>query len=312
MRFAIIGAGVMGGLVGAMLTKAGADVWLVNRNEAITNTIRTQGLTITHQGQTETVPVQAVLSPREIKQPVDVLIFLVKGCDTAAAAIAAQDLATPRTYVMTLQNGLGNVELLAQSFDRAKILYGILELAGRMLEPGHILSLAGANSKICFGPATKIIEPGHQTIAAYFGKNGIKVILREDIDNEVWIKLRNNSTNVLFGLLRLSMGQALETEGTAALIQKVRNEVMAVAQVKGIHFSPEELGTNQGNTPIYPELYDHLPSTALDMKLKKTTEVEFINGAIYREGLRLGVPTPYNELLYRMVKIYETTYSKQF
>ena len=98
--------------------------------------------------------------------------------------------------------------------------------------------------------------------------------------------MRNNSTNVLFGLLRLTMGQALGAEGTEEMMKMVRNEVIEVAKAKGIKFAEDELCVNKGKTPINPELYAHLPSTAQDMKNKKMTEVEFINGAIYKEGIK--------------------------
>ncbi|HBF38165.1 MAG TPA: hypothetical protein DDW50_12695 [Firmicutes bacterium] len=312
MKFAIIGAGVMGGLVGAMLSKAGAEVWLVNKNEEITEAIRKNGLEVKIQDRDEQFTLNAVKSSAEILQKMDVLIFLVKGYQTEAAAVAAQSLADGHTYIMTLQNGIGNVEILAKYYDPDKILYGILEFAGKMLVPGHIQALIGENSKICFGPASKVITEEMNKIEAYFIKSGLKIIFKADIDSEVWIKLRNNSTNALFGLLRQSMGQALSIPDTQEMMSLIRNEVIAVAQAKGIQFSPDELQVNQGKTPINPELYAHLPSTAQDIKNKKPTEIEFLNGAIYREGLKVGVPTPYNELLYKMVTILENTYDVQF
>ncbi len=312
MRFAIIGAGAMGSLVGAMLAKAGAEVWLVNRNEPIVRAVRAEGLTVTWPDGTERLALNAAQAPGEIPGKMDVLIFLVKGCHTAAAAQAAQCLADERTYVMTLQNGIGNAEILERYYARERILYGLLEFAGKMLAPGHVQGLISANSKICFGPLTKAVNEDMRQIADFFKPSGIKIILREDVDSEVWIKLRNNSANVLFGLLRLSIGQGLAVAGCAELVQLIRNEVIAVARAKGIQFTSEELQVNGGKTAVNPELYAHLPSTAQDMKNKKPTEVEFLNGAIYREGLKLGVPTPYNELLYRLVKIYENGYEMQF
>lgn len=312
MKFAIIGSGVMGSLIGAMLVKGGAEVWLVDPNEAITKAVQQNGLTITINGIDERIAINAVQTPAEVNGKMDVLLFLVKGYHTEAAAQSAQCLADNTTYVMTLQNGIGNVELLAKYYDKDKILYGILEFAGKMIEPGHVQGLIGKNSKVCFGSTRKVINEDMRRIASYFEKSSIKVVLREDIDSEVWIKLRNNSTNVVFGLLRLTMGQALGAEGTEAVLKMVRQEVIEVAKAKGIQFTEEELSVNQGKTPINPELYAHLPSTAQDMKNKKMTEVEFINGAVYREGLKVGVPTPYNELLYKMITILENTYEMQY
>ena len=312
MKFAIIGAGVMGSLIGAMLIKAGAEVWLVDRNEEITNAIHQNGLKITTKEREELIKINAVQSPNQIAQKMDVVIFLVKGYHTEKAAQSALCLIDDHTYIMTLQNGIGNVEILTEYYNTGKILYGILEFAGKMPAPGHVQGLFSMNSKICFGPVAKIITKEIENIAAFFKRTGIKLILREDIESEVWIKLRNNSANVIFGLLRQSIGQALSVACTNEVISMVRNEVIEVAKAKGIKFTQEELSINQGKTPVNPELYDHLPSTALDIKNKKPTEIEFLNGAVYREGLKVGVPTPHNELLYKMVKILENTYKLQF
>ncbi len=312
MKFAIVGVGVMGSLMGAALVKGGAQVWLIDPSQEIINTVRTNGLKVTINGVEEKVAVNAVCSPDEIKEKMDVILFLVKGYHSEAAAHSAQCLVDENSYVMTLQNGIGNVEVLEKYYKRDKILHGILEFAGKMLAPGHVQGLIGPNSKICFGPTQKIIKDDMKKIAAYFEKSKIKVILREDIENEIWLKLRNNSTNVIFGLLRLTMGQALGVEGTEELMKMVRDEVIAVAKAKGIVFTEDELSVNGGKTPINPELYAHLPSTAQDMKNKKMTEVENINGAVCREGKKVGVPTPYNEMLYRMIRIMENTYAMQF
>lgn len=312
MRFAIIGAGVMGCLAGAMLKNAGAEVWLVDANPALVSHIRHKGLQISSHDREEHIAIKIVQAPCEIPETMDVILFLVKGCHTAAAAQAAQCIAGEHTYIMTLQNGIGNVEILANYYRREKILYGIMEFAGKAVALGHIRAFIGNNSKICFGSAQKIINDDMKKIAGLFRRSGIKVFIEEDIDREVWIKLRNNSTNVVFGLLRLHMGQALAAEGMAEVMQAVRNEVIEVAKAKGICFTDEQLSVNGGQTTINPELYAHLPSTALDMKNKTRTEVEFINGAVYREGLRLGVPTPHNALLYKLIKIMEQTYAEQF
>jgi 2-dehydropantoate 2-reductase len=312
MKFAIVGAGVMGTLIGSFLVKAGAEVWLINRNEDITNAIQKNGLKVIVNEEEETIPIHSVKTPQEINQTMDVVIFLVKGCHTKEAAKSAKAIINQQTYIMTLQNGIGNVEILSQFFRKDRILYGILEFAGKMMKPGVVKAFISENSKICFGPVTKKVDKEMIAIAAYFERSPVKSFLLEDVEKEVWIKLRNNSTNILFGLLRLTMGQALSQEGTEQLMQLVRNEVIEVAKAKGIDFSEKDLSVNKGKTPINPELYGHLPSTAQDMKNKRETEVEFINGAVYREGLEVGIATPHNEMLYKMIKVIESTYHLQY
>ena len=79
MKFAIIGSGVMGSLIGAMLVKGGADVWLVDQNETITKAIQKDGLKVTINGVDELIAINAVQSPEEIQEKMNVILFLVKG-----------------------------------------------------------------------------------------------------------------------------------------------------------------------------------------------------------------------------------------
>ena len=312
MKIAIIGSGVLGSIIGAMLSRAGADLWFVDTSDEIVKTINERGLRVVVNDREDVIKVKAVTAPSEIGEIMDLVIFLVKGNYTGVAARSAQCLAGPDTHIMTLQNGIGNVDILAEYFDRERILYGICEFAGKMLAPGHVKGMIGETSKICFGPTTKQITDGMKAIEGLFKKTGITIFMMEDVDSEVWIKLRNNSINVVFGLIRLSMGQGVGIDGTAEILDMVKSEAIAVARAKGVKFREEQLVVNRGKTPIHPELFGHLPSTALDMKNKVPTEVDFINGVVYREGQKLGVPTPYNELLYKLVKVIEAGYGMQF
>ncbi|WP_461205468.1 ketopantoate reductase family protein [Clostridium sp. DL1XJH146] len=312
MKIAIIGAGVMGSLVGSMLKKSGTDVWLVDTDKQKVKAIQQDGLKITLNDKVEDIKITAVNSATEINEKMDVIIFLVKGVYTDVAAKGAKCLADEKTYVMTLQNGIGNVDVLAKYYNKDKILYGILEFAGKLIEPGHIKSFVGENSKICFGSTTKTITEEMVNLKDLIEKSGLKVIISEDIDGEVWLKLKNNSVNVLFGLLRLPIGKGLSIDGTGELVHMVRNEVMEVAKANGIKFSDDFVNDKKQVSAISPELYEHIPSTAQDMKDGRITEVAYINGFIYKEGLRLGVPTPYNELIYKMVKVIEKSYKLQY
>ena len=182
MKIAIVGAGVMGCLVGAMLKKAGEDVWLINTNKAIVSHIKKSGLTVCINNMEEKIDVNIAQSPAEIADKMDLIIFLVKGCHTEVAAQSATCIANDHTYVMTLQNGLGNVEILSKYYSRDQILYGILEFAGKMIGLGHVQGFIGENSKICFGSSQKKINDDFKQIGDILAKTGIKVILKDDID----------------------------------------------------------------------------------------------------------------------------------
>ena len=221
-------------------------------------------------------------------------------------------LADENTCVLSLQNGLGNVDVIKKYFAEEKIWYGLMEFAGHVIAPGHIGGNIGANACIYFGSYQKKITDRMRAFADIMTSGGLKANIKEDVDPYVWFKLRSNINNVVFGLLRLTIGHMAVQEGKNELLNLVVGEVDKVAKAKGIEYPEEKQKASAEGKKLSPARMTHIPSTAQDMKAKKITEVEFLNGAIYKEGQKLGIDTPYNELLYRMVKIYENTYDVQY
>ncbi|MDR3270681.1 MAG: 2-dehydropantoate 2-reductase [Peptococcaceae bacterium] len=312
MKFVIFGAGTMGALVGALLTKAGEEVILVDKSDKVIAAIRQNGVKVTLKNTEEAFRIPIVKNAAEIKEKPDVILFLVKGLYTEAAAKEAQILTGPDTYVLTVQNGVGNADILAQYYDNAHVLHGILEFAGKLIEPGVVVAMISENSVITFGPINNVLTPEMNEIGAVFAQTGIKVMVKENVDGDIWVKMRNNMANALMGVVRLTIGQAMEVDVTDDLLKKVRNECIQVAEAKGVKFSEENLKVLNKKAAFNAELAAHLPSTAQDMKNHLLTEIEFLNGAVYHEGQKLGIPTPYNETLYKLVRIIERSYDQQF
>jgi 2-dehydropantoate 2-reductase len=314
MKVTIIGAGSMGCIIASKLAAGGAEVTLVDTYEAHVKAINENGLTIvsgSDESDVENVKLQAVGDFADVERGQDVVLFLVKGVTTSESAQKVAALIDPDAYVMSLQNGIGNVDLLLEHFPREKVLYGLMQFAGQLLEPGRVKANLSEKSCIYLGSALKEELPVMNEFGEALTSGGLKANIVPDVDGYVWAKLRSNINNVIFGLLRLSIGNMATQEGRIALLKMATDEVDAVAAAKGITYPPEKTSGGAVRTPS-AAMMSHLPSTAQDMKNKRPTEIEFLNGAVYREGQKLGVPTPVNELLYRMVTIYQDTYDMQY
>lgn len=155
MKIAVLGAGAMGSLIGAFLKKSGEDVLLVDPYEEHMKKIRMEGLTLHLNGNVETICMDTVTSP-DGQQAVDLLIVLVKGIYTDSALAGAKDMIGSHTYLLTLQNGLGNSEVLKKYAKETHILKGVMKIASRMEAPGEIASKTMAGVPALFLGCEKI------------------------------------------------------------------------------------------------------------------------------------------------------------
>ncbi|MFT4227498.1 ketopantoate reductase family protein, partial [Micropruina sp.] len=137
MTTAILGAGALGCTIGAALTEAGHDTWLIGRPGAHVDALRTDGLRVDDDTGSRTIAVRATANPDDIGVA-DLVIVLVKSFQTRDAMRAAQALVGPETAVLSLQNGLGHEDLLSSVIGREHVLLGSTLVGGVLLGPGHI------------------------------------------------------------------------------------------------------------------------------------------------------------------------------
>lgn len=297
MKVCIVGAGALGSAIGACLAGAGTEVWLVNRSAAHVEAIRRDGLRVVGpQGEARLDgPLHATCDPAEVGVA-DLVIVLVKSFHTREAMTAALGVVGPRTAVLSLQNGLGHEDILADVVGRARVLAGKTYVGGVMLGPGHILSgVAGKHTVI--GELDGAATPRVQRIADVFHGAGLRTEVSDNILGTMWDKLLINvATGALSGITGLVYGElyAIPTLRETALAAVA--EAMAVARASGVRLGMAE--------PV--EAWDRaaagLPfafKTSMLQSLEKgsVTEIDFINGAVVRAGARVGVPTPVNAAL---------------
>jgi 2-dehydropantoate 2-reductase len=297
VKIAVLGAGALGCAIGGALAQAGNRVVLINRNTDHVDAINTHGLVMRTPAGEQVVRVSAATSAQGL-DPVDLVIVLVKSFHTEAAMAAATNLVGPHTAVLSLQNGLGHEDVLAQIVGREHVLAGKTYVGGVMLAPGRIIS-GTAGKETLIGELDGTVSDRAQRIAATFNAAGLTTTVSDNIVGTMWDKLLINvSTGAVSGVTRLPYGPLYEIEATAvAAVQ----EAMDVATASGVRLSftdPRE-AWNKASAGLPADF-----KTSMLQSLEKgsVTEVDFINGAVVRWGQRCGVPTPVNATLVACIK----------
>lgn len=305
MKIAIVGAGALGCAMGGVLTEAGHDVWLINRNAAQVEAMRQRGLTLRTDGVDRTIAVQAVTSAQEVTGgAAELVIVLVKSFHTAQAMEAATCLLGPQTVVLSLQNGLGHEEILAAIVGHTRLLAGKTYVGGSPLAPGHVI--AGTRNKLTvIGKPDGGLSARAQRVAEVLNGAGLDTNVSRNITGVIWDKLLvNAATGALSAITRLSYGPLYQSPELQATATAAVTEAMAVAKASGIRLSitdPTEPWRLAG-AGLPPEFK---PSMLQSLEKGSITEIDFINGAIVSQGEKVGIATPVNRTLVACIKALE-------
>jgi 2-dehydropantoate 2-reductase len=307
MKVAVVGAGAVGCVFGGRLAAAGHTVWLVHRRLEVVAAIQRDGLRLTTPAGDQLIRLCATLDTAAIG-PVDLVLILTKSTDTRAAAEASRALIGPATLVLTLQNGLGNLETLAAVLGPERCLMGMTYLGAAMHAPAH--------AELTAPGATFVGEPNGartnriETLASVFSAAGIPTQATDRLWDLVWGKLVINAAlNATCALTGAAGEDALRSEAAYEWLGLVAAETARVSRALGIRLpyaDPAERVRQHCR-----DVGAAKPSMLQDMERQRPTEIDAINGAVVREGQRLGVPTPYNQALLSLIKAREQVRNSQ-
>lgn len=304
LKICVLGAGALGCAIGGVLTEAGNEVWLLNRGRAHVDAMRQNGLTMREDGLERIVKVRASTDCQEIASlsgVMELIIVLVKSFHTREAITAARAIVGEHTAVLSLQNGLGHEEVLAEVLGRQKVLAGKTYAGGVMLAPGHII--VGTRGKPThIGELDGSLSARARAIAETFNRAGLITSVSDNILGTMWEKLLVNvATGALSGITRLPYGELYQVPEVEACAIAAVAEAMAVAQASGI-----ALATQDARQPWLKAAeglpFDFKASMLQSLEKGSVTEIDFINGAVVRQGARCGVPTPINQALVACIK----------
>jgi len=305
MNFLIVGPGAMGCLFAARLKKAGHDVTLFDHIEKRAALINKQGVRVEGILGEYTVHVPTVTG--ELPGFPDVAVMCVKANETRQASKDIESLIGPKSFVLTLQNGLGNMEILQEIFGKDRTLGGVTAEGATLLGDGHVRHAGHGDTK--FGSEVPIGDILQKIVSA-FNEAGFKTQSANNVTSLIWGKLIVNvGINGLTAITRLKNGRLPDVEGTMAVMESAVRESVAIVHAKGIDLPyPDPLARV---VEVCRATAGNIASMLQDVLKKSITEVAFINGAIVREGEALGIPTPVNQTLTCLVQAIQETYGER-
>jgi 2-dehydropantoate 2-reductase len=292
LRIIVFGAGAIGGLVGAHLA-ARHDVTLVCRKENA-DAVNANGLRVTGLSDILARP-KAITSARG-RAPPDILFFTVKAYDTAAAVADARELGGPGTLVVSLQNGLGNLEAIVEALPGAKVVAGVTSHGAFVREPG-VIEHTGRSYTLVGGP-------GADTVANALSECGIRTDISADMAEEIWYKaIVNSAINPIATLMRSPNGVLVEEPRLVEFAMRLVAEAVEVAQAGGIDLDAET--AREKVMTVARETANNRCSMLQDIERGRRTEIMQLNGEISERGRLAGVATPLNDLLTTLVRAME-------
>jgi 2-dehydropantoate 2-reductase len=307
MKIAVVGAGAMGSLFGALLAEDGNDVWLYDVQVKHVDAVNANGLSIEREGSTRTVTIKATCEPQDIGQ-VELAIIFVKSTHTQSAVATAHDLVGANGLVMTLQNGMGNADIIAGIINPNRILAGTTAQGATMLGAGKIRHAGkGATTIGMWAPDQKGFART-QKIADFFTRAGIETAAVEEVRDIIWHKLFINiGINAITALTGIKNGQILDLKITRELSRTAVNEAIAVARAAGITVQAE---TVTQVFKVAEATAVNRSSMGQDVDNHRQTEIGAINGFIVREAKRLGLKATVNETLTALVETMQHHYKE--
>lgn len=288
----------MGSLFAALLS-AVANVVMVGTWREQIQIVRRQGLRLEHLDGRKTQYQFAATSKAADAWPADVALLLVKGWQTTAAAGIAQESLAPDGLAITLQNGLGNLEILATHFGPERAVQGVTSEGATILGPGRVRHAGHGHTYFAAGG---LMRHRLESTAALFQEAGFATTVVEDAHGLIWGKLAINAAiNPLTSLLQVPNGRLLHNELTLDIMTRAAQEVAAVADKLGVAL-PFDDAPKQA-VAVARATAANRSSMAQDIARGKPTEIEQISGAVVRYGRSLAISTPINEALLHLVRV---------
>jgi 2-dehydropantoate 2-reductase len=301
-RVAIVGAGAMGCIFGGALADAGADVTLLDVSQPLVDRINDGGVAVVRDGAEHSVSVRATTSPEEVGV-VDAAIVFVKCYHTAAAAQLMRPLVGAGSVVVSLQNGWGNEQILADAFGPERVAAGVTYHSGTTLGPGCVSHNGPGPTFV--GPFAGTDVTSYLPVGRALSAAGIETQVTPDARTEVWRKLVFNAAGLAVGALTGLDPRGMVADGPVReLVFALTRESVEVARAAGY-----ELDADERIETVTSAFVGVAPGTKgsmrQDVEAGRQTEVDVINGAVVREAEARGSDAPLNRALLALIKGYE-------
>ncbi|AFC56135.1 MULTISPECIES: ketopantoate reductase family protein [Mycobacterium] len=301
MKIAVIGCGAMGSIYAARLATAGNDVLAIDRHEPSVERISRDGLRVTGPGYDRVVPLRASTTAPD--EPMDLIVLAIKAADVTVGARQALPMLGPATPVLTIQNGLGSAETVAGIVGAERVAVGIASGFGASrVAPGHVHH--NAMRAMRFGAHSSLPHATVETIARAWTDAGFDAAAVTDIAAMQWEKLICNAAySAPCALTGMTVGQVMDDPEMAPVSRAAATEAWTVARASGIAVAVTDPVAHARD--FGAQMPDAKPSALLDHEARRVSEIDVINGAVPRQGARVGVAAPVNATLTALIKAIE-------
>lgn len=293
-----MGAGAIGSLFGGLLAKAGNEVTLIGRRSHM-DAITQRGLIIKGAKHHIIKNLQAISDVAEVERGgYELILLTVKTYDTVEAVSAAKRLIKKGTGLLSLQNGLGVEELALKHIRRKNLMRGVTSCAAILHKPGVIIHTGTGETVV--GELDGTTTPRAQKVAEVIRDSGLPTEVTANISGAVWVKtLVNAGINPFAALTGMKNGELLKFEGLKGLMIATVDEGRRVAEKQKVELEGDPASQMIATVEATSE---NMNSMLIDVESGRPTEIDFMNGAIWRLGERVSVATPFNMLLTHLVK----------
>ena len=308
LNVAVLGAGAMGCLFGGLLAEKGLKVTLIDVWKEHIDAINKNGLKMDGFGGDRFIKINATNDPKSIS-PVDVVIVMCKATALEQALTNAKNIVGDKTVLMSFQNGIGHEAIMQNIVGVNKVLGGTTTQASNILGPGHIKNHASLPSWI--GEYEGGLSDRVKDIAETFTAYGLETIASDNVKKRKWMKLfALTAVGPLSAIFDMHHTELYVTNKESKLARELGKQIILetrkVAQADGVEVSEDEclemflkiVDSNQTNKS----------SMAFDIQYKRKSEIDFINGSVSKIGKKHGVPTPLNDMLYKIIKVKEGSF----
>ena len=285
-------------MFGAFLARAGHEVCLLDRHRRRADELARNGILVERGDRTERVAVHATVDPSACGR-VDLVCVCVKAYDTQAAVRGACGLWANDTVVVSLQNGLGNAEIIEQAADPAQVVCGVTSQGATRLGPGHIRHAGAGPTRVASFRAQA--REAAEWLVSVLDQAGLNAQLSDDAPGMLWSKLVvNAAVNPLTAIQGVPNGSLVDDPQLHRVMSDAAREAAAVARARRIRLEyPDAVAEAERICRI---THDNRSSMLQDVRQGKRTEIDSITGALLEEGRQAGVDTPVNAELYARVR----------
>jgi 2-dehydropantoate 2-reductase len=309
MHLLLVGPGALGCLLATIITRGiaatGDKLTLLDYNPQRAALLAADGIHYVREDEERTVPIAATSNPTAVA-PVDVVVLCVKSYDVAASLTTCAPLLTRRTLVLFLQNGIGHLDV-HDHLGEACAAFGTTTEGATLLAPGRVRHAGSGITYLGFlAPCPPHMRELLEKTRAVFSAGALTVHISEAVLDRIWAKLFINvGINALTATLDCKNGELLTLPGAEARMKRAVAEARRVAAAEGIAVADDPFLATRA---VCFATAENISSMLQDVRKKRRTEIDAINGAIVARGLTHHIETPENTLLSLQVREIEARY----